>query len=1060
MTRQCHHCGADCRAAARFCDQCGSVLADTPAPAARPRTELRQGTLMFCDLVNSTRLANELDPDDLRQVFAAFQRAVREVIWRHEGYLIRFAGDGAFAVFGYPAAREDSAESAVRAGLALVRAMRAETLRGLQSLQVRVGIASGPVVMGDMIGGAVVGEHSVTGPVAHLAARLTATAAPDAVVVCDDTRRLVGQLFGLTSLGALTLKGFPAAVQAWRVLAEGAPMSRFDAHRGGSRLTDLIGRGELMAEMVRHWTAAAAGQGRGVLLLGEAGAGKSRVARALQLRVSAEDALHLDLHCSQRTQGSPLYPVGVLLRRLADIQAGDDTAACTDKSRLLIAPLLPRESVDGALHDLQPLFRPQAEPVAEGDSPELLRQRMIERLIELVSGMAQRRPVFVLVEDLHWADPSTLALLTQLQADVTHRAMLLVATARSGELPAGAQLPNTSTATLAALADTDARALVLQAAEGRQLPEALLQTIVQRGEGNALFLEELARAAVEGGDAQHLPGTLQTLVQSRIDRHPALRGVVQAAAVLGREFRYALLARLAADAGPLDSAVGQLVDEGLLVPSGAAVVGMLRFKHALIHDAVYRTLLRGERQRLHARAAELLEGDFAGSADASADQRAHHLAQAARPVEAIGALLEASRDTVARAAYQESIGHLHRGIALLDEIDDTARRRALELRLKAQLGVPLTALMGYAVPEVERTYQQAANLVDESTPAPELFPILRGLCTYYFVRGQMARADELARQCLQLAERSAQADMRIDALSFAAYPAWYLGRIAEARQHAEAALALYATERGQRFTYAVPQDPATAAWAALTSIAWLAGDLPRADQAATALLAHAGALGRPFDIAYADVFLSASYQLHRRYPAALQHGQAGLALAQRHGLGTWVPVAAMQLCIAGGALAPAPEAVAQLQHVHQAFMAAGAEASETFYAWGLAQAQATTGDTTAARQTVEAALLRVQPGREAYMRPELLILRARLEADAGRATADLQAAQADAQEQGAWTVALRAACQLALLGDDAAARERAQAALKVIDGGDTGGIAADWVAQQLAGLRHATVAAP
>ncbi|MFO1326143.1 MAG: adenylate/guanylate cyclase domain-containing protein [Rubrivivax sp.] len=1060
MNRHCHHCGADCRPTARFCDQCGTTLGAAPAPAPRLRTELRQGTLMFCDLVNSTRLANELDPDDLRQVFAAFQRAVREVIWRHSGYLIRFAGDGAFAVFGYPAAQEDSAESAVRAGLALVRAMRGETLRGVQQLQVRVGIASGPVVMGEMIGGAVVGEQSVTGAVAHLAARLSSVAAPDTVAVCDDTRRLIGQQFGLTSQGAQVLKGFPAPVPVWRVLAEGAPMSRFDAHHGGSRLTDLIGRTPLVLTLVHQWAEAAAGRGRGVLLLGEAGAGKSRVARALQVRVSTEDALHLDLHNTPRTQGSPLYPVGVLMRRLADVQPGDDAAACADKARLLLAPLLPREAIDDALRDLLPLFHPQAAPVVASDSPELLRQRMIDQLLQLVRGMAARRPVFLLVEDLHWADPSTLALLTQLLQDAPERALLLLATARADELPAATALPHTETQVLAPLTDDDARQLVQQAAAGRELPESLLHTIVQRGEGNALFLEELSRAAVEGGSADHLPGTLQTLVQARIDRLPALRPVVQAAAVLGREFRYALLQRLAPDGSALDEAVARLVDEGLLVPDGTAVAGgALRFKHALIHDAVYRTLLRGDRQRLHARAAELLMGEFAGSADASADQRAHHLAQAGRPVDAIGALLEASQGTAARAAYQESIAHVRRGIALLDEVEHPATRRPLELRLKAQLGVPLTALMGYAVPEVERTYQQAADLVDESTPAPELFPILRGLCTYYFVRGQMARADELAQQCLQLAERAQRADMRIDALSFAAYPAWYLGRIAEARRHAEAALALYAAEHGQRFTYAVPQDPATAAWAALTSIAWLGGDLPRADAAAQALLAHARALGRPFDIAYADVFLSASYQLHRRYLAALQHGQEGLALAQRHGLGTWVPVAAMQLCIAGGALAPSPEAIGQLQYVHQAFVAAGAEASDTFYGWGLAQAQLKAGDATAARATVEASLARVQPGRECYMRAELLMLRAAIDPGAPGAEADLLDALADAERQGALTPALRAAALLALRGGDAAAAERARAALAVIDGGDTTGLGADWVAQQLESLRVQAVAA-
>jgi class 3 adenylate cyclase len=1062
MTRTCHQCGNSCRDLARFCDHCGTPLA-APAPAVhRTRTELRQGTLMFCDLVNSTRLANELDPDDLRLVFAAFQRVVREVIWRHGGTLIRFAGDGAFAVFGYPAAQEDSAESALRAGLGLVGAIRGESLPGLphlQALQVRVGVATGPVVMGEMIGGAVVGEQSVTGPVAHLAARLAASAAPDSLVACDDTRQLVGQRFELQSLGTLALKGFPAPVAAWQVLAEAATMSRFDAQRGRAGLADLIGRADTMDTLLAHWQRAVQGQGGGLLLQAEAGMGKSRLARALLLRVSSSDMRPLDLQCSPRTLGSPLHPVGELLRRLADIQPGDDASACTDKARLLLSPLLPRDEVDAALRDLLPLFHAATAPGADQASPELVRQRMIERLLGLVLGMARRRPVLMVVEDLHWADPSTVSLLSQLLTSSPQHHLMVLATARTAELALPQPLPHTTPVNLAALTDDEAAALVRQAAAAHALPDAVVRSIVQRGEGNALFLEELALAAgADGGDdaaAERLPGTLQQLVQARLDRRPDCKPVIQAAAVLGREFRWPLLARLC-DGIAIDDAMGWLVEQGLLVPGGSTASGALRFKHALILDAVYQTLLRGDRQRLHHRTAELLATDFAGSPDAGADQRAHHLGQAGRSVDAVHAWLEASRDTAARAAYQESISHVRQGLALLDEVADRAQRRTLELRLKAQIGLPMTALMGYAVPDVERAYAEAAELVDDSTPAPELFPIVRGLCSYYIVRGQMTRADELARQCLQVAERAGRADLRIDALSVAAYPAMYLGRLADATQLAEQALALYAAEQGQRFTWAVPQDPATAAWSLLTTTAWMQGDLPRADAAGAALLSHLQRLGRPFDTAYGTVWLAGSCQLQRRFTAALQHGQTGLGVAQQHGLGTWVPAAWMQLCIAGGALAPSAESIATLQQVHQAFLQAGAEVSATFYGWGLAQAQLRAGDTAAARATIAAALARADTGQETYMRAELLLLSAATQTDAAAADADLQAALADAEHQGALTVALRAAARRVLHdGRDDVACTRAHEALTVIDGGDTAGLAADWVARQLALLRPA-----
>lgn len=787
--------------------------------------------------------------------------------------------------------------------------------------------------------------------------------------------------------------------------------------------------------------------------------GKSRLARALLLRVSSSDMRPLELQCSPRAQGSPLHPVGEMMRRLADVQPGDDAGTCAAKARLLLSPLLPREEVDDALRDLLPLFNGASGGGAAMDSPELLRQRMIDRLLALLLGMTRRRAVLMLVEDLHWADPSTLALLDRLLQDAPQRRLLVLATARAAELQLPAPLPNTTTLGLSTLSDDDAAALVRQAAAGRELPDTVVHSIVQRGEGNALFLEELALAAADGGAAEQLPGTLQHLVQARLDRRPDCKPVIQAAAVLGREFRWPLLARLC-DGMAIDDAMGWLVEQGLLVPGGSTSVGTLHFKHALILDAVYQTLLRGDRQRLHARTAELLATDFAGSADASADQRAHHLAEAGRSAEAADAWLEASRDTAARAAYQEAINHVRRGLAQLDGVADRAQRRTLELRLKAQIGLPMTALMGYAVPEVERAYAEAAELVDDSTPAPELFPIVRGLCSYYIVRGQMARADDLARQCLQLADRAGRADLRIDALSVAAYPAMYLGRLADATRLAEQAVALYAAEQGQRFTWAVPQDPATAAWALLTTTAWLQGDLPRADAAGTALLSHVQRLGRPFDTAYGTVWLAGSCQLQRRFTTALQHGQAGLGVAQQHGLGTWVPAAYMQLLIAGGSLAPSAETITTLQQAHQGFLLAGAEVSATFYGWGLAQAQLRAGDTAAARTTIDAALARADAGHETYMRAELLVLRATTQADAAAADADLQAALADAERQGALTVALRAAAQRVLRdGRNDVACTRAHEALTIIDGGDTTGLAADWVARQLALLRPATAVA-
>ena len=471
-----------------------------------------------------------------------------------------------------------------------------------------------------------------------------------------------------------------------------------------------------------------------------------------------------------------------------------------------------------------------------------------------------------------------------------------------------------------------------------------------------------------------------------------------------------------------------------------------------------RRFCAARKQRLHGRAADMLAGPLMGGVESSPDLLAHHLTHAGRPVEAIRCLVAASHETASRAAYLESIGHARAGLRLLARVSDPGLRRTLHLALVTPLGLSLTATLGYADPTVEEAYAEALQLCDESTDAAELYPVVRGLGTYYLVRGRIAKSDALAKQCVELALRAGRADLLIDAKSFAGFPALYLGRLDESQKSLEESIALYQRNQGEKFNYPNAQDPATAAWSLLTTTAWLRGDLHKADSAAKSLLDHVQSLARPFDITFGTVWLSASCQLQRRFKNAVEHGQAGLAVAQKHGFGTWIPAATMQICIGTGGQASSAESIGMLQAVHQAFIHAGAEVSATFYLWGIAHAMIVAGDAEAARVVLTEGLRRVGAGDETYMKGELLILLATVESDPEVATRHLLGALDHAETQGALTVALRAACKLLLKHDASSSiAEVARSTLAVIDAGHAYPEDAEWAARALSEVKASVV---
>lgn len=1071
MVNTCPACLHQTRRRARFCDRCGIPL-DGPIPplADHDRSvEQRHATFLFCDLVHSTQLANTLDLEDLRRVFRQFRYTVAEVAKRHAGHLTRFVGDGAFMSFGYPEAREDAPDSAVRAGLDLVRSVRSMAPMPGVSLDLRVGIASGTVAVGDLIDEAAVKEESVIGSAPHLAARLVAEAPPGGVLIADSTQRLAAGFFEYRDLGPLQLKGFDDAVRAWIVVAETNISSRFEAKQGATPTSELVGRTDSLAQLTAAWLAARDGHGSTMTVIGEAGIGKSRLTQTVIARAVRDGSALLELDCTPRTSNTPLYPVSVLLRRIAGIPPTDPEDTRIERMGLWMRTLLGAERGSESTYYLAPLFGLTAVASSVVESPDRVRERTIGLLVEIVVSLARRSTVVLVCEDMHWADATTALLLHEVAARIGELPVLMILTTRTVPPASELAIPQIVLPPLDAAA---AHAVVSNAARGETLPPVLVDWIVQRSEGVPLFLEELTRSAVESarrGDAAALsvavessgeggvPATLQTVVQSRLGRWPDLKPTVQAASVLGREFPLRLLEQLLSDSGTkVRIAVERLVEHGLIAATDAMLSQPLRFKHALIHEAVYQTMLRSDRQRLHSRTAEILQQHYVGAPESAPDVLAHHLVVAQRFDEAVRCLTAASAETVARAAYVESIGHSRAALTLIDKLDKASSRTGLQRQLLTQLGVALSATRGYATSEVEQTYQQARLLCEVDADPVALFPIVRGLATFYFVRCDLRSADQLASQCIKLAGQAQRDDLMIEALSFRGYASVYLGRLNEGRVALDNCIALYRSRRGEMFTYPSPQDAGTAAWSLLGIAAWLQGDTQASDTAVADALGHAERLARPFDQAYVHVWIAMLRNMQRRFDEAQMHATACIEICTRHGFNSWLVAATMHSCISRASLSASEESIAVLRQALGAFIQAGAQANAPFFLWGVARGLRMTGQADEAREAIAEAKQRADATGEAYLKSELLMLEAEGESDAARAQALLTEAMEMAESQGAVLLALRAA--LHLLKRVAPEQEHSYAlrsASQALEGTAPYPVAQNWVQVALGEARRA-----
>jgi class 3 adenylate cyclase/tetratricopeptide (TPR) repeat protein len=650
---------------------------------AKPEAERRQLTLVFVDLVESTALSHRLDPEELAEVIRGYHDVVVAEISRLEGYVAKFMGDGVLVYFGFPRAHEDDAERAVRSALAIVEAVRGLRLRDDEPLRVRVGIATGSVVVGDLIGEGAAQEQAVTGEAPNLAARLQGLAGANHVLIDGNTRRLIGDAFELEDLGLHELKGFPHAVAAWMVRRERTTESRFEAAHSGT-LTRFVGREHELGLMRERWAAAKAGEGQIVLLAGEAGMGKSRILQAFRDEIAAEPHFDLRYQCSPQHANSAFHPVIRHLEHAAGFAGDEAPEAKLGKLLSLLEGSLP----DGA--GALPLFAALLSlPVAERDggdlTPEQRRERTIEAMAEQVLTLSKRRPVLLVLEDAHWIDPSTGSFIGELVAKMANAAILALVTHRPGYVPAWSRHPHVACIALNRLSRKQSIEIVRAVAGTRDIPDGIVERIIARADGVPFYVEELTKSLVEAGEAsdgpnagEFIPSTLQALLIARLDRLGAAKDTAQVGSVLGREFSYGLLKAVAgASDAEINLNLGRLVESELVYQRGVVPGATYIFKHALVQDTAYETLLLRRRQQLHARVAEILEQLFPEIMRTEPETLAHHYARASNADKAVLYLGRFAVKAAAMYAHAEALAALEEAQAHAERLGEPERNRVL-----------------------------------------------------------------------------------------------------------------------------------------------------------------------------------------------------------------------------------------------------------------------------------------------------------------------------------------------------------------------------------------------
>jgi class 3 adenylate cyclase/predicted ATPase len=905
LRERCARCGTDVPFDAKYCSECGTERGPG-ADVAPARAERRHLSVLFCDVVGSTPISERLDAEDFREVLRAFQRTVGEAVRAHDGRIAQYVGDGIVAYFGAPHAQEDAARRAVRAGLDLLERLDGlnatlEAQHGL-TLRLHIGIHSGMVVLGE-IGDEESPAEAAVGQTMHLASRLCDQAPPDQVIVSGATHLLVDGYFAVELLGNRTMRGLASPIATYRVTKAIAVESGGLENRPRWRQTPFVDREAEMAVLLERWAAAKEGHGQVILLGGEPGIGKSRLVQRFRERIQDDDHLAFGTECSPYHRASALHPFLQIFERSLRFRPDATPEEKLDRIERVVGPFLTE------LPDAVPLLA-MLLSIDVGEryplptmTPQRQRRQTLEVLLWLMSATARIKPVLIVLDDLHWADPSTLDFLDTLIEQTASARLLTVLSHRPEFVPPWRPRAHVTRMTVGPLQRPRVEAVVRGTVAPDALGPAVVAAVAERAEGNPLFAEELARMMVEreparasGRAADRIPPTLRDWLAARLDHLGSAKLVAQIAAIIGRTFSYKALRALAPlEESRLCEALTRLTGAELVYQRGLPPRSTYTFKHALIQEAAYDSVLRSERRQHHLALAEMLEQGFPEGTETTPEIIARHYAEAGRPDAAIALWLRAAERAVARSENAEAIEHLRRGLTLVPDLTDPTVRAERELALLVALAMPLALQQGYAAPEIDRVFVRARAVAEQLGSTPYLFGIVRGMLGFSEVGARYDDAREMAAELERLADLAGDPAWTIEAAWEQGSVALFTGRLADARRHLERAIAIYDPDVHRANAYLFGEDPGVMARVHASLACWLMGESDTAVRHAESGVELATAIDHPNSLAMALCFAAAVHRLRDDVEPCVARAKAALRVGAEQHFPIWVAMATVYL---------------------------------------------------------------------------------------------------------------------------------------------------------------------
>jgi class 3 adenylate cyclase/predicted ATPase len=950
---------------------------------AAASAERRQLTVMFCDMVGSTALAEQFDPEDVRDMIASFRERCVSVVKRYEGFAARYLGDGILVYFGYPNAHEDDAERSVRAALDIVRSLssaRASDAPGVFSHgpSVRIGIATGLVVVGDLVGQDTEERDSAVGETPNLAARLQALAPPNGIVIASSTHSLLKGKFDYQDLGSHALKGISAKAQAWLVVRPSRAETRFAAAMG-SRLTPLVNRTEEVTLLLTGWQQAKAHEGQVVLLAGEPGIGKSRIVQELRERIASDQHRQISFQCSPYYSSTAFHPFIEQIKFALGLDGENSSALWLTNLEAAVASSGEAETVVPILAAL--LSIPTGDRYAALDlSPQQQKDATVAALVNHLLAQAREQPLLVDFEDAHWIDPSSRDVLDLLVEKVRDTTVLVVITCRPEFQPGWKGHAHTMTANLKRLGRQVRTTLVERVAGDRELPREVVEDIITKTDGVPLFLEELTKAVLESDvlTEKHgryvlsgpwhqlaIPATLNDSLMARLDRMGSFKKIAQIGATIGREFSYEILREVAdAPADQIEAALNHLEAAGLIVRFGFLPEALYSFKHVMIQNAAHESLLHKERRTLHAKIARVLAEKYPEKTEREPELLAYHLTESGQSEPAASFWLKAGRQAAMKGATLEAIGHLRRGLGVLQDSPDMRGRNESELELRIALGTALIAAKGYAVQEVEENYVRALELGQHLDDKAKVFAATRGLWVCHFIRGDLRRAHELSAELLKFAMREAsnqgssptqQTGYLIEAHRAIAMTMLYRGRFVAAEHHLQRFRNLYSPELHGALTATHGIHPGVVSLSYLGYLLWFLGRPDAARQYSQQAISEAESLRHPFTLSFALTFGAYVCQHLRDVEGTRDYTNRALALSSEHGFLHWKHQTTILRGWAMTELGDVDEGLNQMRTGIDGYEAMNAWLASCWFRSLLAQAYASAGLPNAALRALDAA---------------------------------------------------------------------------------------------------------